>query len=519
MEKKSVNQNADYIMTKEQMRLCDAGAIESTGIPGVVLMENAALAVIDVIKERFSPKDTSFAIFAGKGNNAGDGFAIARHLYNMGSNVVVYLTQGSFFDGDANTNYRIIRSLGIPVIDLSGEEYIKNYIESADCVVDAIFGTGLSGSPRGVAADAISAINKYSCFTISVDIPSGVDANTGDIFSEAVKADITVTFQAYKRGLLLYPGAENSGEVILKDIGIPKYILESRGGRMFAPIKEDILNAIPKRRDNSNKSDYGKLFVVGGSVGMAGAVSMSLKASLRCGVGLVTAAVPQSINNIIQTKIDEAMTMPLPDQKGKITSEMWDKVADRANKCDAVLIGPGIGRGEEVTEFVINFLKALTVPVVIDADAIYALSKKKDIIKEIKTDIIITPHSKELEYLTGIDVGEIEKDRPGVAIDTAKELGLTLVLKGHHTIIAAPDGDSSVNLTGNSGMAGAGSGDVLSGMIGAFLAKGMTPYDAAVSGVYLHGLAGDIAMKKLGKESMNATDIIDSICQVLPVEN
>ncbi len=518
MERKPVNKASHYIMTKEQMRACDEGAIESTGIPSIVLMENAALSVVDVIRERFPEKDTSFAIFAGKGNNAGDGFAIARHLYNMGYDVSVYLTQGSFFDGDANTNYRIIRSLGILVIDVAGEEYIKNYIESADCVIDAIFGTGLSGSPRGVSADAISAINKYSKFTISVDIPSGVDANTGEIFSEAVKADMTVTFQAFKRGLLLYPGAENTGEIILKDIGIPKYILESRGGRMFAPTYKDIQNAIPKRHDNSNKSDYGKLFVIGGSVGMAGAVSLSLKASLRCGIGLVTAAVPQSINNIIQTKIDEAMTMPLPDKLGKITAEMWDKVANRANKCDAVLIGPGIGRGEEVTEFIVNFLKALTVPVVIDADAIYALSKRKDVIKEIATDIIITPHSKEMEYLTGIDVETIEKDRPGAAIDTAKELGLTLVLKGHHTIVAAPDGDSSVNLTGNSGMAGAGSGDVLSGMIGAFLAKGMMPYSAAVSGVYLHGMAGDKAMEELGKESMNATDIIDSICRILPVE-
>ncbi|MDO4618755.1 MAG: NAD(P)H-hydrate dehydratase [Clostridia bacterium] len=518
MERKTINKNSLCVLTASKMREIDETTIESTGIPGIVLMENAAISVVDEIKKRFSVQDTSFAIFAGKGNNGGDGFAVARHLFQMGANVFVYLTQGSFFDGDALTNYRILRQMQVPMADLTGDEYLKNYIESADCVIDAIFGTGLAGNPRGVSGEVIRKINEYSKFTVSVDIPSGVDSDTGRVYSDAVKADLTVTFQAYKRGHLLYPGAELSGEVVVRDIGIPKYVTDLKGGKIFVPTLDDIYEALPKRQDNSNKADYGKLMIVGGSVGMAGAVSMATRASLKMGIGLVTAAVPQTINNIIQTKIDEAMTLPLPDKMGKVTSEMAEKIAERANRCDAVLIGPGLGRGEEVTGFVSVFLENLEVPVVIDADAIYAIKDNIQIFGGLKGEVIITPHSKELEYLTGTDVETIESNRLSVAIEFAKENNVTLILKGHHTIITAPDGFASVNITGNSGMAGAGSGDVLSGMVSALLAKGMDAYSAAVSAVYLHGMAGDKAKESYGKESMCAGDITDSIYKILPVE-
>ncbi|MBS7297804.1 MAG: NAD(P)H-hydrate dehydratase [Eubacteriales bacterium] len=518
MERKLVNVGAPHICTAAQMRTLDKNAIETTGISGIVLMENAAIACVGVLSEHFDIKNTSFAVFCGKGNNGGDGFAIARHLFNKGADVVVYLTAGSSFEGDALTNYRIIRSLGITIIELDNSEYLKGFIKSADCVIDAILGTGISGAPYGMSAYAIEAINEYADFVFSVDVPSGINSDTGDVRGCAVKADITVTFAAYKSGMFLYPAAEYMGEIILKDISIPQFIADTNGGRCFLSTWDGVKKVYPKRTENSHKGDYGKILVIGGSVGMAGAVAMSAKAALKCGAGLVTAAVPTSINNIIQEKIDEVMTIPLPEDGGRIAKNAAERLARRANVCDAVLFGPGLGRSNSLTEFTEAFLPLLTVPTVIDADGLYAISQRPSLLQNCRAEIIMTPHSSEMGYLIGKTAEDVEKDRLSIATDYASKNGITLILKGHHTIITAPDGDVTINTTGNSGMAGAGSGDILSGMITALIARDVMPYDAAVSAVYLHGKAGDFAAEKLGKDSMCAGDIISAIPQILPVE-
>lgn len=519
MTRKSVNIGAPHICTAAEMRTLDRMSTEAVGIDSLVLMENAALATVSVLADRFDIKNTSFALFCGKGNNGGDGFAIARHLFNKGAEVLVYLTSGSMFEGDALTNYRILRSLGVTVIELDNSEYLKGFIKSADCVIDAILGTGISGAPHGMAAYAIEAINEYAEFVLSVDVPSGINTDNGDVRGDAIKADITVTFAAYKRGMFLYPAADYTGEIILKDISIPKFIEDTNGGRCFLSTLEGVKSVFPKRKDNSHKGDYGKIMVIGGSVGMAGAVAMSAKAALRCGAGLITAAIPASINNIIQEKIDEVMTIPLPEDGGRISKSAAERLARRANVCDAVLFGPGLGRSDSLTDFAEEFLPLLTVPTVIDADGLFAVSKLPELLSNCRAEIIMTPHSHEMGYLTGKTAEEVEKDRFGVAASFAAKNGITLILKGHHTIITAPDGDSTVNATGNSGMAGAGSGDVLSGIITALVARGMLPYDAAVSAVFLHGLAGDFAAEKLGKDAMCAGDIINAIPHILPVEN
>lgn len=519
MDTKPINIGAAHICTAPQMRLVDAAAMETARIPGIVLMENAALACVNELHSRFDFKNTSFAVFCGKGNNGGDGLAVARHLSNKGAEVYVYLTSGTEFAGDAGKNYDIVRALGIPVIEIENPSLLKNFIKSADCVVDAMLGTGLKGAARGMTAESIRAINEYSKFVLAVDIPSGVDSDSGEVLSDAVKADVTVTFAAYKRGMFLYPGANFCGKLVLYDISVPDYIMEVKGGRCYATDFEGIKRVFPKRADNSHKGDYGKIMVIGGSVGMSGAVAMSAKAALRCGAGLITAAVPASINNIIQNKIDEVMTLPLPEEGGRISRNTAERLAKRANLCDAVLLGPGLGRSEGVTGFVAAFLQHLTVPAVIDADGIYAVSKNLPALEKCNSEIIITPHSQELGYLTGKTAEEIEKSRFHISAEFAAKNGLTLILKGHHTIITAPDGDVNVNMTGNAGMAGAGSGDVLAGMCTAFLARGMNAYDAAVSAVYLHGAAGDYAAKKRGMDAMCAGDIISSIHHILPVEN
>lgn len=519
MERKPIAVGAPHICTAAEMRTLDRMSAETVGIDGIVLMENAALACVEVLSCRFDIKNTSFAVFCGKGNNGGDGFAIARHLFNKGADVVVYLTSGSSFEGDALKNYRILRTLGVTVIELDSSEYLKSFIKSADCVIDAILGTGISGAPHGMAAYAIDAINEFADFVLSVDVPSGINSDSGDVRGNAVKADITVTFAAYKRGMFLFPAADFTGEIILKDISIPQVVSDTAGGSFFLSTLDGIKSVYPKRKNNSHKGDYGKILIVGGSVGMAGAVAMSAKAAVRCGAGLVTAAVPASVNNVIQEKIDEVMTIPLPEEGGRIAKSAAERLARRANIEGAVLFGPGLGRSDGLVEFTKEFLPLLTVPTVIDADGIYALSKLPGLLQSCRAEIILTPHSAELGYLVGTTAEEVEKDRFSVSADYAAKNGVTLILKGHHTIITAPDGDTAVNPTGNSGMAGAGSGDVLAGMVVSLVARGMSPFDAAVSAVYLHGAAGDLAAERLGKDAMCAGDIIGAIPHILPVEN
>ena len=519
MKRKAINKGCAHIMTAQQMRAADRASIENAKIPGIVLMENAALACVSNIASEFDIKRTSFAVFCGKGNNGGDGLAIARHLFNKGAEVYVYLTSGNGFSGDALINYEALRAIGATVIGIDNTSLIRNFVKSADVVIDAMLGTGISGGASGMIKNVIEEINKAARYVLSVDIPSGANADTGGVETVCVKADMTVTFAAYKRAMFLYPAADYCGRVVLADISIPAYITDVKGQNVYASCREGVEEAFPKRYNNSHKGDYGKIMMIGGSVGMAGAVAMSAKAAQKCGAGLVTVAVPVSINNIIQTKIDEVMTIPLPEEGGRISKAVAERLARRANACDAVLIGPGLGRSENITEFVSEFLPMLTVPTVVDADAIFALSKNIRVLDRCNNELILTPHSAELGYLLSEKAEEIERDRFRAAYEFATEYKVTLILKGHHTIITAPDGDMSVNTTGNSGMACAGSGDALAGMCTALLARGLNAYEAAVSAAYLHGEAGDKAAEKLGKDSMCATDIINNIYRILPVEN
>lgn len=492
------------ICTVEKMRASDRAASEKYGIPSIVLMENAA---ISCVKEIIG--FNSFAVLCGKGNNAGDGFAIARHLINAGKTVKIYLILGDSFSGDALTNFRILENLQVHFCDLS-EGSLQNDIIEFDCVIDAIFGTGIHGEIAENILSVFDLVNNYANYVLSVDVPSGIDADSGKVLKNAVKADKTVTFAAYKRGLLLYPAADFAGEIKVADISIPK--------EAFSDVKLEITDAkkmralMPRRNKNTHKGDYGKILIIGGSVGMAGAVCLAARAAFMTGAGLVTACVPKEINDIVQKNVVEAMTISL-DFEHEHT-----KIIEKINGFDAILFGNGIGREAYAVDMLANILAAARVPLIIDADGLFALAQRPKLLALCGENVILTPHTMEMARLLGVSADEVEENRIDIARDFAVKNGLTLVLKGNHTIITAPDGSQSVNINGNSGMATAGSGDALAGILAGLAPRMESPFDAATLAVFLHGAAGDFAAGAVGENSVTAGNIVSAISHILPVE-
>ena len=493
------------VCTAGEMRSIDAVSIEQFNIPGIVLMEHAASACTREI----SCFD-SFVVVAGKGNNGGDGLAIARQLINLGRKVEIYLVFGDDFSGDAKINRDILRGMNIPVKTLSNIDDLVTDIKTSDCVVDAIFGTGIKGEVTGIAKDVIETINKYSKYTLSVDVPSGINSDTGEVSGTTVKADKTVTFAAYKKGMLLYPARNFSGEIVVANIQIPDIAFDAMGIKVNTTDEEFVLKNMPKREQNSHKGDFGKILVIGGKVGMGGAVCLSSFAAFKMGAGLVTVCMPKELTEYIGELPYEAMTMPM-DFECDI-----DKIADLVNNYDVVLFGNGIGREEYVFNLLEKILENIEVPIVIDADGLFALSRFPEKIKG--KNAVLTPHSMEMARLLGVDLDTVEKNRFEHSKEFSEKYNVTLVLKGNHSIITAPDGRQNVNMTGNSGMATAGSGDVLAGMTAALMAV-CEPFKAATLAVHFHGKAGDFAKAALSETSIMAGDIIESIPHILPVEN
>lgn len=493
------------VCTAGEMRSIDAFSIEKLNIPGIVLMENAASACTDAVK-----KLDNFVILVGKGNNGGDGLAIARQLINLGKKVLVYLVFEDEFSGDAKINREILRSMNIPVNFCGDIEKLISDIKASCCVIDAIFGTGIRGEVTGLAKDVIDAVNSYSKYTLCVDVPSGINSDTGEVSESTVKADKTVTFAAYKKGILLYPAADYTGDVVVANIQIPELAFKATGIKINTTDADFVKNTLPARKKNSHKGDYGKILIIGGKVGMGGAVLLSSLASLKMGAGLVTACIPKDMAEYIGKLPYEVMTMPM-DFK-----EDADKISDVVNNYDVVLFGNGIGREEYVFTLLEKILDKIEVPLIIDADGLFALSKFPE--KIIGKNAILTPHSMEMARLAGVNIETVEKNRFEIAKDFAEKYNVTLILKGNHSIITAPDGRQNVNMTGNSGMATAGSGDVLAGMTASLLAV-CDPFDAATLAVHFHGLAGDFARDNLSETSVMAGDIISGIPHILPVEN
>lgn len=501
-----------------QMREIDRAATENGGIPSIILMENAALACVEELKKDFGDfKGRRAAVFCGKGNNGGDGFAIARHLSQLGADVSVYLVCGNEFRGDAKVNFDIIKKMDINIDVISDTENLKYIIRSCEMVIDAIYGTGIHGSVTGISYDVINEINENSRYTLSVDVPSGIDSDSGAVCGICIKSTKTVTFAAYKVGMLLFPAADFTGEVKVADISIPNYIIEAQNININVTDKAFVRDTFPKREKNTHKGDYGKVLVIGGSAGLSGAAYLSSQSAVCTGSGLVTLAIPDCIASAMEAKTTEVMTLSLPSIGGHISSSAADMLASAIEKTDAVLIGPGLGRSRDAQIIVQSVLKVSTVPVIIDADGINAAAQIPDAIKDCECPLIFTPHTAEMSRLTGLDCDYIDENRLSVSREFAEEYGATVILKGPHTIVTAPDGLQYTNITGNSGLATGGSGDVLAGITASLAARGINETSAAAMSVYIHGTAGDIAKEKFGIESVTATKVMENISEALQI--
>jgi len=510
------------VATAEQMQELDRKAIETYRIPGIVLMENAGRGATEAITKAFPDlQKMKVAIIAGKGNNGGDGFVVARHLLNAGVHAKIYLlADPKVLRGEAETNFQIFQRMKGEMISVpSSKDYqkMKKELEKFDLLIDAIFGTGLDAEVRGYYREVIDHINTLQKPVVAIDIPSGMDANTGKPLGTAIRASLTVTFGLPKIGHLLPPGPDYVGEVKVIDIGYPKRLVEEEKIQAHLLEEEEIRRWLSiSRPTDTHKGDYGHLLVIAGSVGKTGAAAMACEAALRVGAGLVTLAIPKSLNAIMEMKLTEVMTEPLPETpKQTLGLRAFTSILRLCENKKAVIIGPGVGTFKETQTLILKLLRTLDIPVIVDADGLTALSSQSKLLPISNRSLILTPHPGEMARLTRSSSKEIQEDRISISRSFSQSNHLYLVLKGYRTLIATPKGEVFINPTGNPGMASGGTGDVLTGMIGGFLSQGFDIVQSLQISVYLHGRAGDLMAQELGEKSLIATDIIKKIPDLL----
>jgi len=510
------------VANAEEMQELDRKAIETYRIPGMILMENAGRGAAEVISNTFPDiHKKKIAIIAGKGNNGGDGFVIARYLLNQGVSVKVYLlTDSKALRGDAETNFNILQRMKGEVISVpSSKDYVKlkKDLEKFDILVDGIFGTGLDAEVRGYYREVIDHLNTLQRPIVAIDIPSGLDADTGKPLGTAIRASLTITLGLPKVGQLIPPGIDYVGELKVIDIGIPKRLVEEEKIPTHLLEEKEIKRWLCIPRDpDTHKGDYGHLLVIAGSVGKTGAAAMACQAALRMGAGLVTLAIPKSLNGIMEMKLTEVMTEPLPETpKQTLSLRAFSAIVRLCENKKAVIIGPGLGTFKETQSLVLKLIKALGVPIILDADGLTALATQPKTLPITNRSLILTPHPGEMARLMRSQVKEVLEDRIGVSRNFSQSHHVHLVLKGHPTLISTPKGEVFINPTGNPGMASGGTGDVLTGMIGGLVCQGFDILPSLQIAVYLHGLAGDEGAQERGEKSLIATDIIEKIPTLL----
>jgi len=502
------------VLTAAQMQAVDRQTIDEIGIPGVVLMENAGRGVAEEIIQRFSPVySPSALVLAGKGNNGGDGYVIARHLLNRGWDVqTLVLAERDAIKGDAAVNLTALENCNGKVDFTPDSEALAACIEATGeftVLVDAIFGTGLTKPAQGLYLKAIEWLNQQPSPVIAVDISSGVDASTGRVLGVAVNSALTVSFAFPKVGQVSYPGAGLAGELVTVDIGIPEQVTAQASTDCLLIDAAEARRLLPVRSRDGHKGTFGHLLVVAGSTGKGGAAVMAAESGLRGGAGLVTLACPQSIQPVLASQLTEVMTVPLADSKGEIGLLSYDDLLTLAEGKQALAIGPGLGLGEETSGLVRRLVEDSELPMVIDADGLTAFCGHTHIFDhQVDRQIVLTPHPGEMARLTGLPVDEIQANRFVVARDFAVRHSVVLVLKGARTLTASPDGRVHVNSSGHAGLASGGMGDVLTGLIGSLLAQGLDAMAAATLGVYLHGLAADRLLATFGDAGLLATDVM-----------
>ena len=497
------------ISTVAEMRNLDRGAIEEFKIPDTILMENAGQAVYFVIHNEFGMQGKRFLIFCGIGNNGGDGFVVARKLHSNGALVTVFLLGDSKkLTGCAKDNFEIISTLPIEIESLTTVEQLVSSLFQCDAVVDAIFGTGLIRDVGGIYREVIELINKSQKPVFSVDIPSGVNGDTGQIMGCAIRADYTITFGLPKLGNLVYPGFDLCGKLYVTHISFPPSLYNTDSIKVET---NDPL-ILPARGEDSHKGDYGKVLFIAGSSNYLGAPYFSALSFLKAGGGLSYLASPESITNFLANKGSEIVFVPQREtDKGSLSLKAKGQLLEFSNRVDMVVVGPGLSLHEETQELVMELAGEITKPLIIDGDGITAISRDIDIVKKRKERTILTPHLGEMSRITKTDIAEIQKNKIHLLFKACKELNATIILKGAHTLIGFPDERIFINMSGNPGMATAGSGDVLVGTIAAMSGLGLSIEDSARMGVFIHGMAGDFAIKHIGMDGIIAGDIMNCL--------
>jgi NAD(P)H-hydrate epimerase len=509
------------ILTAAQMREADRFTIEEIGIPSLVLMENAGRQVVAAIEAAYEERLAGrVGVLCGRGNNGGDGFVVARTLLQRGIDTAVFVI-GAVADvrGDARVNLDILGRLGITVVEVADEQsWELHFSEISECtlLVDAIFGTGLRSAVSGMLETVIADVNASDIPIVSIDLPSGMSADTPHLIGDCIDASMTVTLAAPKLPLVLPPAEPRAGDVVIADIGIPYEVIEGLDPphvELLTP--EALRQLVEPRAADSHKGDFGRVTVVAGSLGKTGAAHLSGMGALRSGAGLVTIATPAACLPIVAAMAPELMSEPLGEATATtLTSDSVDRVL--ALTQDVVACGPGIGRGVEVGEFMRALLERATVPLVIDADAITVLANDPAVLAgRDDREVIITPHPGEMARLIGTTTDDVQTNRIQVASEFAASHRVYVVLKGHRTVIATPEGRVYINPTGNPGMATGGTGDVLTGMIAAWLAQLLDAEAACRLAVFLHGAAGDLAEAREGQVAMTATDLLDHLGDAL----
>ncbi|MCJ7579343.1 MAG: NAD(P)H-hydrate dehydratase [Candidatus Aminicenantes bacterium] len=509
------------VLTSQQMRDIDRRAIEELGIIGPILMENAGIQIVQAMRQRLPDlKNEIITIVAGKGNNGGDGFVVARHLFNQGCRIkVLLLGRKTDLKGDAALNAHIAEKMGLPLFEITTEKQWvshKSKLLRSTVVLDAIFGTGLSKPVQGLFKTVIESINKLEAFIIAVDIPSGLSSDAFEPIGPCVKADLTVTLAAPKVAHIFPPAENFVGELVVADISIPPFLFEEKSLKLDFVEKDLIAPSFSKRRKDTHKGTFGHLFVLSGSLGKTGAAALAGKAALKMGAGLVTVGTPKSCLSLVARSMIELMTVPLPETPDKsLSKEALDLSLSLLEGKDACLIGPGISTHESTARFVKALIPQVRVPLVLDADALNILSPFPEILKTLKIPVILTPHPGEFARLLDCSTRDVLRNKLELSSRFAQDYNVYLVLKGYRTLTATPDGKIFINPTGNPGMATAGSGDVLSGMLAAMIIQEEEILPAVLAAVYVHGLSGDIAAQRRGEKSLTALDIIRDISSAI----
>ena len=504
------------VITSQEMRQLDHRTVEDFHVPISALMENAGLRLVEEIEKRWGPvSGKTIAVIAGKGNNGGDGLVAARHLRDRSAQASVYLTVSpESIQGEARKNLDRFRLSSGPIhlLHEKGHVDLAAELSKSDLIIDALLGTGLSSTVSGLTADTITAINTSGKPVLAVDIPSGIHGDTGHVMGVAVKAVVTVTFALPKRGLLMGAGVEHAGQISVCDIGIPQDLIRQIPSKLHWQTSSEIALLLKHRAMNSHKGSFGHVLVIAGSAGKGGAAVMASLSALRVGAGVVTLAIPSGLEAALPDRPSEIMTLPLPETSDKtLGNAALEPLLKFSQDKNVAAIGPGLSTHPETTLMVHALITRLSIPMVIDADGLNALVGHLDLLKEARVPIVLTPHPGEMARLTGTSSQTVQANRLDIASDFVRQHPVTLVLKGARTLIADQTGILTINSTGNPGMATAGTGDVLTGIIAGLIGQGYPPGIAAALGAYLHGLAGDMAAVDIGGIGLLAGDLIHRI--------